>query len=167
MNRDLLQYKKELLYRKSKSKQIYERYKKKIKDLLLISERDITFISLEKSDLIRMKDIGNKYFFVKHDVSTHDIYSEIIKDLKKKEGSYYVFIDHDWEYCGCFQIDSFAYLKNDFSFGNLITDDIVFIEKSFISKISIDYYEMNNKFYIDMTFYNSDTNNSEKTKNKG
>jgi hypothetical protein len=155
LNGDFLQYKKELIYRKNQSKQIYERYIKKINNLLLIDEKKITFISLEESDSIRMKEISNNYFFVRHDISTHGIYSEIIQDLKNKAGSYYVFIDHDWEYCGCFQMNSLGFLKDKFRFGNLITDDIVFIESSFISKISIDYYEMNNKFYIDIAFYNN------------
>jgi hypothetical protein len=157
MDKTFLQYKKELLIRKNRGEQIYDKYLNKITNLFSIDKKNIIFIPLEESDLIRKKNITNKLSVVSYAVSNPDIYHKIIQEIKKTGGSYYVFIDHDWEFCGCFQISSLNSLKDSFRFGKLITDDIVLIESSFLSKIAIDYYEMNSLFFIDVTFYDNCT----------
>jgi hypothetical protein len=145
-----LKYRKELLIRKNRCREFYEKYLKKIDDLLLIDTEGIKFLSLEESDFIKTQEISNEIYTKKYNAFEK---GDLIRQLKENQGSYYIFIDHDWEYCGCFQVYNLKTINDSFAFGNYITDDIVFIENSFSSKIRLDYYEMNNLFYIDYDIY--------------
>jgi hypothetical protein len=153
MNEELI-YRKELLIRKNRCKEFYEKYIKKINSLFIDIEY-IKFLSLEESDKIRKTIFENKAHTKRYDASNKNDLNNLMQNLKNCKGSYYVFIDHDWEYCGCFQVNSLEILREDFRFDNYITDDIVFIEKTFFSKTILDYYEMDNQFFIDYEVYKS------------
>jgi hypothetical protein len=152
MNEEL-KYRKELLIRKNRCREFHGKYIKKINDLLFIDIESIKFLSLEESDNIRKTICGYKVSTKKYDASNENNLKYLIQNLKENKGSYYIFIDHDWEYCGCFQINSLGILREDFTFSNYITDDIVFIEDTFFSKLILDYYEMDNQFFIDYEIY--------------
>jgi hypothetical protein len=149
-----LKYRKELLIRKNRCKEFHGKYLMKISNLFLVDTTEIKFLSLEESDLIKKKDINHKICNKRYIASNKSDLNSLTELLKNTKGSYYVFIDHDWEYCGCFIINSLDIINENFMFEDYVTDDIVFIENSFLSKIRLDYYEMNNEFYIDYEIYN-------------
>ncbi|CCJ90716.1 hypothetical protein BN132_2644 [Cronobacter turicensis 564] len=71
--------------------------------------------------------------------------------LKKSFGSCYVFLDDDWCYCGAFSVPSLQELNENFLFGDEVLNDVLFISMDLRQSISLDYYEMNNVYYIDVT----------------
>jgi hypothetical protein len=154
MNEEL-KYRKELLIRKNRCREFHGKYIKKISSLLFIDVVNIKFLPLEESDSIRKKFFENKVYTKKYDTSDKNDLNGLIQKIKDSKGSYYIFIDHDWEYCGCFQINSLGIFREDFTFGSYITDDLVFIEDTFSSKIILDYYEMNNQYFIDYEIFKS------------
>ena len=140
------------MFRRNKGKLIFDRYTKKISSIFSIDISMINFLSLEESDMIRKYPFN--YFQMKSDVEmSESLMSKLTKQLKKLGEAYYVFIDDDWEYCGCFQISSLNLIKDTFRFGLDISDNLVFINESITQKIVLDYYEMNNKYYLESEIY--------------
>jgi hypothetical protein len=148
-----LKYRKELLIRKNKCKEYYGQYLRKIADLFPIDITKFKFLSLEESEYIRKKKIERKIHTKRYNASSKSDLNDLIQKLKGCKGIYYIFIDHDWEYCGCFQIENLEMINENFKFGNYITDNLVFIEDTTLSKIILDYYEMDNQFFIDYEEY--------------
>lgn len=130
------EYRRELLFRRNKGKLIFDRYTTKISSLFLIDISTINFLSLEESDKIRKSPFN--YLQMKSVVEMSEpLMSKLTKELKKLGGAYYVFIDDDWEYCGCFQIKSLNLIKDTFRFGLDVSDDLVLINESITQKYGL------------------------------
>lgn len=144
------QYKKELLYRKVNGKRFIGDYISKVTSLFLVNENDLEFMSLEDTDEILSfsKEINFKDERIK--LLPHEL-SGFLRGLKNDNSSYYVFIDEDWKYCGSFVIPSLFLLNERFTFGKEIINDILLISTDLSKIISLDYYEVNNKYFIDIT----------------
>ncbi len=144
------QYKKELLYRRAKGKIIYESYKAKIAALFKMELDGLSFIGLEETDniLLGTNRFDNMQIKKKLDVKDLSVY---ILELKESMGSYHVFLDDDWSYCGAFTVPSLQGLNENFIFGKEVVDDVLFISTDLQKSISLDYYEMNSTYYIDVT----------------
>lgn len=145
-----VQYKKELLYRKANGKKVIESYLSKINSLIYCNIMDLVFIPLEFTDDILKKSLVNEENSVKRKIEPQ-LLSDFIEKIKDYDSGYYVFIDDDWQYCGAFIISSLNMLKEDFVFGSKIINNILLISESFTKYIDLDYYEMNGKYYIDVT----------------
>ncbi|ELZ8935209.1 hypothetical protein ACNY9Y_004400 [Cronobacter dublinensis] len=144
------QYKKEVLYRRAKGKIIYESYKAKIAALFKMELDDLNFIGLEETDniLSGTSRFDTRQIKKKLDVKDLSVY---ILELKESMGSYHVFLDDDWSYCGAFTVPSLQGLNENFIFGKEVVDDVLFISTDLQKSISLDYYEMNSTYYIDVT----------------
>ncbi|ELY5855578.1 hypothetical protein ACV6RK_004071 [Cronobacter malonaticus] len=147
---NVVQYKKELLYRKAKGKIICESYKAKIASLFKMEPGFLSFIDLEATDNILYKSNAFDTRQTKKRLDVKDL-SLYLLQLKKSFGSCYVFLDDDWCYCGAFSVPSLQDLNENFLFGNEILNDVLFISMDLRQSISLDYYEMNNVYYIDVT----------------
>ncbi|EOV0634635.1 hypothetical protein ACOIKT_003950 [Cronobacter turicensis] len=147
---NIVQYKKELLYRKAKGKIIYESYKAKIASLFKMELGFLSFIDLEATDNILYKSNAFDTRQTKKRLDVKDL-SLYMLQLKKSFGSCYVFLDDDWCYCGAFSVPSLQELNENFLFGDEILNDVLFISMDLRQSISLDYYEMNNVYYIDVT----------------
>ncbi|EIX4100208.1 hypothetical protein RA241_004270 [Cronobacter sakazakii] len=147
---NIMQYKKELLYRKAKGKIIYESYKAKIASLFKMEPDFLSFIGLESTDNILYKSNAFDIRQTKKRLDVKDL-SLYLLQLKKSFGSCYVFLDDDWCYCGAFSVPSLQNLNEHFLFGDEILNDVLFISMDLRQSISLDYYEMNNVYYIDVT----------------
>ncbi|EPO1792827.1 hypothetical protein ACT7BH_004270 [Cronobacter turicensis] len=147
---NIVQYKKELLYRKAKGKIIYESYKAKIASLFKMELGFLSFIDLEATDNILYKSNAFDTRQTKKRLDVKDL-SLYMLQLKKSFGSCYVFLDDDWCYCGAFSVPSLQELNESFLFGDEILNDVLFISMDLRQSISLDYYEMNNVYYIDVT----------------
>ncbi|NIF23096.1 hypothetical protein [Candidatus Pantoea multigeneris] len=148
MNTD--QYKKELLYRKANGKRLAEDYVYKVVSLFTVDENSLVFMGLKETDEVLSSSCGAKVKEEKIKVLQHEL-GDFLKELKNDDSSYYVFIDEDWKYCGSFIISSLCLLNENFSFGKKIINDILFISTDFKKSISLDYYELNGDFFIDIT----------------
>jgi len=73
----------------------------------------------------------------------------ILNSIRVYRGGYYVFIDDDWKYCGCFLIESLSLLNTSFVFGTKIINGVFFISADLKNTIDLDYFEEDNAFYID------------------
>lgn len=147
---NIVQYKKELLYRKAKGKMIYELYKAKIASLFKMEPDFLSFIDLEATDNILYKSNAFDTRQTKKRLDVKDL-SLYMLQLKKSFGSCYVFLDDDWCYCGAFSVPSLQELNENFLFGDEVLNDVLFISMDLRQSISLDYYEMNNVYYIDVT----------------
>ncbi|EGT4374143.1 hypothetical protein AUM47_22105 [Cronobacter malonaticus] len=147
---NVVQYKKKLLYRKAKGKIICESYKAKIASLFKMEPGFLSFIDLEATDNILYKSNAFDTRQTKKRLDVKDL-SLYLLQLKKSFGSCYVFLDDDWCYCGAFSVPSLQDLNENFLFGNEILNDVLFISMDLRQSISLDYYEMNNVYYIDVT----------------
>jgi hypothetical protein len=145
-----VQYKKELLYRKANGKKVIESYLSKINSLIYCNIMDLVFIPLELSDDILKKSLVGEENSVKRKIEPR-LLSDFIEKIKDYDSRYYVFIDDDWQCCGAFTIPSLNMLKEDFVFGHKIINNILLISESFTKYIDLDYYEMDGKYYIDVT----------------
>ncbi len=145
-----LEYEKQLLFRRNKGRRVIDSYLSKIDTLFCVDSSQIEFISLKDSDSIMNNSTKIKETSITY---THQDLKKILLEIIETKGSYFVFIDHDWKYCGCFHLDSLNIINVNFKFGTLITDSIVFIEKSLNKRIWLDYYEMNGEYYIDFDIY--------------
>ncbi|KOC86663.1 hypothetical protein [Winslowiella iniecta] len=145
-----VQYKKELLYRKANGKKVIESYLSKINSLIYCDIIDLFFIPLECTDDILKKSLVDEENSVKRKIEPQ-LLSEFIGKIKNYDSGYYVFIDDDWQYCGTFIIPSLNMLKEDFVFGGKIINNILLISESFTKYIDLDYYEINGKYYLDVT----------------
>lgn len=148
MNAD--QYKKELLYRKANGKRLAKDYVSKIVSLFSVDENRLVFMGLKETDEVLSSSYETKVKNEKVKVLQHEL-GDFLKELKNDNSSYYVFIDEDWKYCGSFTISSLCLLNENFSFGKEIINDILFISTDFKKSISLDYYELNGFFFIDIT----------------
>ncbi|MDR2947010.1 MAG: hypothetical protein LBV79_09720 [Candidatus Adiutrix sp.] len=143
-------YDKQLLYRRGNCKQKRGRYLKKIHDLCNLTE-NIDFIDLRESDAI----LHNAKIPVWDEATltkslTAERVGEILRFVKEKyHHSFYVFIDHDWEFCGTFLLPSFEFVNDNFDFRipNTITDDIVFVSFNLGAHIHLEYEENNVNLY--------------------
>ncbi|WP_029591456.1 hypothetical protein [Franconibacter pulveris] len=144
------QYKKELFYRRAKGKIIYESYKAKIASLFKMELDALSFIGLEETDNILSGTNGFDTRQIKKKLDVKDL-SVYILELKKNMDSYYVFLDDDWSYCGAFTVPSLQGLDENFNFGKEVLNDVLFISTDLKKTISLDYYEMNGDYYIDVT----------------
>ncbi|EOC0223530.1 hypothetical protein ACI0Y6_004170, partial [Cronobacter turicensis] len=61
------------------------------------------------------------------------------------------FLDDDWSYCGAVTAPSLQELNENFLFGKEVLDDVLFISEDLRQSISLDYYEVNDVYYIDVT----------------
>jgi len=150
-------YKKELLFRKNKSKFFLHGYVEKILNLLSITPSDIMFLSLEESDSIRNFKFKSEINKSRYCAENFDLKDTLLKILGKDSNTdhYYLFIDQDWEYCGGIQVNKLNLINSNFKFGDIILDDIVFIRADFKIKIIFDCYEMNNQYIVECeTFVN-------------
>ncbi len=148
------QDKKLLLIRKNRCKQIRSNYILKITSLLNSNLEDIKFLGVEESDLIRKVTREKKTITSKTEkfIYSTEAEVELIKKIKETmTGEFYIFIDHDWEYCGAVYVDKNDCLNYIFNFGKYITDDIVLIDKDQEIFILMDYYEFSDEFFIDIT----------------
>ncbi|PQX92474.1 hypothetical protein C5930_18165 [Cronobacter sakazakii] len=143
------QYKKELLYRKARGKIIYESYKIKIASLFKMEPDCLTFLDLETTDNILSKSNAFDTRKTKKKLDIKDLKPYIL-ELKKILGPHYVFLNEDWIYCGAFTVPSLQELNEDFHFDNEILNDVLFISMDLRQSISLDYYEMNGVYYIDV-----------------
>jgi len=144
------QYKKELLYRKVNGKSLAKDYVSKIISLFSVDENSLVFMGLKETDEVLSSSCEIKMKDLKIKVLQHEL-GGFIKRLKNDNSPYYVFIDEDWKYCGSFTIPSLSLLNENFMFGDKIINDILFISTDFKKSISLDYYELNGKFFIDIT----------------
>lgn len=151
MTQEESKYKREIMFRKNKGKQEIDIYRRKISSLFSVDINSIQLLSLEDSDIIRRTTFKRKSQAIDQKISD-SYWLSILQDIKLLPEEYYVFIDNDWEYCGCFK--AFMGLLNEtFKFGQEITDDLVLISSSLDRKIALDYYEMNGNFYIEYDRY--------------
>ncbi|MDU8925639.1 hypothetical protein RYD26_12185 [Pasteurellaceae bacterium LIM206] len=139
--------KRELLFRKNQSRLYIENYLLKIQSLIKKECKDIEFLPLETTYEIREKLLGKKRNGKIIDFQGDEL-NKIISKIKEDQGEFYVFIDDDWKYCGCFLIDSLEFINDDFSLGK-ITDSIQFIDKQFTRRIELDFTVINNNFEIE------------------
>lgn len=144
-----IQYKKELLYRKANGKYLIKDYISKVTSLLCIKASSLVFIGLKETDDIL--STSGKYRGVdeKIKLSPPELYN-FLKELKNDDTPYYIFIDEDWMYCGSFLIPSLGLLKDNFEFGEKIINDVLFISEDLKKSISLDYYEVNGAYFIDV-----------------
>lgn len=144
-----IQYKKELIYRRANGKVIYELYKTKIASIFKVEPACLTFLDLEETDGLLSKSNAFDTRKTKEKLDIKDLKPYIL-ELKKILGPYYVFLDEDWIYCGAFTVPSLQELNEDFHFGNEILNDLLFISMDLRQSISLDYYEINGVYYIDV-----------------
>ena len=144
------QYKKELLYRKANGKHLVKDYICKITSLFSVDKKSLVFMELKETDEVLSSSCGTKVKDEKIKLSQHEL-DGFLKELKHDNSSYYVFIDEDWKYCGSFIISSLYLLNENFVFGERIINDILFISADFKKSISLDYYEENGAYFIDIT----------------
>ncbi|EOI3468266.1 hypothetical protein ACMSWU_001346 [Cronobacter turicensis] len=145
-----IQYKKELLYRRARGKIIYESYKIKIASLFKMEPDCLTFLDLETTDNILSKSNAFDTRQTKKRLDIKDL-NPYILDIKKFRGPYYVFLDDDWSYCDAVTAPSLQELNENFLFGKEVLDDVLFISEDLRQSISLDYYEVNDVYYIDVT----------------
>ncbi|MQL46543.1 MULTISPECIES: hypothetical protein [Photorhabdus] len=143
------QYKKELLYRKANGKHIIKNYISKVTSLLCIKESNLTFMELKDTDDVLSISGKSKGTDEKTRLTPQELHG-FLKELKNDDTPYYIFIDDDWTYCGSFLISSLCSLNENFKFGEKIINDILFISKDFKKNISLDYYEVNRTYFIDV-----------------
>ncbi|EJW2002032.1 hypothetical protein QB794_004439 [Salmonella enterica] len=145
---DTEQYKRELIYRRGNGKSILDAYKEKILSLFNINYDDITFLSLQQTDEIIYSQRKNRKQYSKEKFPANDLMI-IFNSIRACCGGYYIFIDDDWKYCGCFLVNSLSLLNAEFVFGTKIINGIFFISADLENTIDLDYYEENNVFYIE------------------
>lgn len=144
------QYKKELLFRKASGKRLAKDYVSKIVSLFSVDENSLVFMGLEETDEVLFSSCETKVKDERVKVLQHEL-GDFLKELKNDNSSYFVFIDEDWKYCGSFIISSLCLLNENFSFGKEVINDVLFISTDFKKSISLDYYEINGIFFIDIT----------------
>lgn len=145
---DTKQYKRELIYRRGNGKSILNTYKEKIFSLFNIHDDDITFLTLQETDEIIRSQKENRKEYSKEKFSVNDS-TIIFNSIRVCCGEYYIFIDDDWKYCGCFLINSLSLLNTEFVFGTKIINGVFFISVDLKNTIDLDYYEEDNIFYIE------------------
>jgi hypothetical protein len=147
-------YQKELLYRKVKCKAIKNMYLKKIHSLLEIGDENIILTGISEADLLieRFNSINLENIKHKYRVNASDVYS-ILEKFKKNDNPFFIFIDDDWRCCGALVVPSLSIIKNTFFFGDLVSNDLMFISTDLTHRVNLDYYEMDENFYIDVTEY--------------
>lgn len=146
-------YKRNLLFRKNRAKLHLSNYQNKILDLFKISPDDINFLTLEESDKIRKYNFTGRIETIRYKNDEFDIKASMLNICRNYTSPWFVFIDDDWKYCGCFEIDDLSCLNDDFKFGGMISDDIVFINKNCSIKIVYDCFEMDNNHFIDCEMF--------------
>ncbi|MFS9381831.1 hypothetical protein QNN88_14190 [Citrobacter sp. ANG330] len=146
------QYRRELIYRKGNSKAIINKYRKKISSLVNIDESKIKTLSLRSTDKIIDSQKKQRRMCGKEKCPPDKI-GHLLEIECSLPGGYYVFIDNDWKYCGCFFVNSLSVLNKDFTFGNDIVNGIFFISEDLCHLIDLDYYEEGSFFYIEKTTF--------------
>ena len=144
----------ELLFRKNKGKLFIDNYIRKITDLINIDINSIKFEGVEESERIRYLFYDKNKTYQKcgssNLINSENVTKEILITIKENaQNNCYVFIDRDWEYCGCFLLEDIKLLKENFIFGNSITDDIYLIDNEYKHIYHLDYYEEKDSCYID------------------
>ncbi|MFK8256633.1 hypothetical protein ACFL9S_02485 [Erwinia sp. AnSW2-5] len=143
------QYKKELLYRKANGKMVFESYLSKINSLVCCNVDALNLLSLEFTDDVLKKSLMNERRSIKNKIE-NKLLSEFFDKIKKYDSGFFVFIDDDWKYCGAFLISSLNSLRDDFSFGDNVLNNVLLISDDFSIYIDLDYYEMMGENYIDV-----------------
>ncbi|WP_456309511.1 hypothetical protein [Serratia proteamaculans] len=143
------QYKKELLYRKANRKMVFESYLSKINSLVCCNVDALDFLSLEFTDYVLKKSLMDESRSIKNKIETK-LLAEFFGEIKKHDSGFFVFIDDNWKYCGTFLISSLNLLRDDFSFGDNVLNNVLLISDDFSIYIDLDYYEMMGGNYIDV-----------------
>ena len=137
----------ELLFRKAKSKLIQETYVAKVYNLLEIDNIN-SFLSLEESDQLFQTKFSTTITCQTPEGAGY-IRCIIDKLNNCNQYGYYIFIDHDWEYCGCIYVKTLDLLNKEFKFGKYIKDRIILIIEDLKQRISLDCYEECGQYYIE------------------
>ncbi|MDR1091988.1 MAG: hypothetical protein LBL79_13010, partial [Prevotella sp.] len=135
----------ELLFRKAQCKIYQKDYIEKIHSIYRVDASQITFLSLEISDMVYTS--VNKYNSNILQDDKNQKYESI--DLIRLLGNsiewlgfnHYIFIDDDWRYCGAFVALINYSINKNFRFLDKIMNDIVLISNDEKRLFSVDYWE--------------------------
>jgi len=148
--KEYLYQKKEILYRKGHGKIIFGAYLSKIAYMFPLEKHPKLF-SLEETDAIlkRFHLVSAEICKETKEISAHDLCAELLA-IKNSGKSFYVLIDHDWSFCGILKIDKIEILNEAIEFGDKIYDDLIFISDDMSFAVSLNFYEMDGEYYIEV-----------------
>ncbi|WP_157768073.1 hypothetical protein [Burkholderia ambifaria] len=144
------EYRKELLFRRANGKKISGAYLSKVAALFPSLDRP-ELLSLEETDLIleRFRLIRAGYRQDAMRVHAEELHSELslIRDFG---GSFYIFIDGDWKYCGLLKVGAIGLLNVAVEFGREILNDLFFVSADMSLAVDFDFFEMDGVRLIDV-----------------
>jgi hypothetical protein len=146
------------LFRRAHGKTIFDVYLSKIASVVVSDMADISLLGLEETDCM-MEKYREKLRALDTVISVTKFTNEGTEICLDKtmdffpdftKGKAFVLIDHDWEYCGAFIIESIDSIQNKILFGDKISDVIGIMSDDLTETIYFDCYEMNGKYYIEI-----------------
>ena len=148
--REHLHKKKELLYRKAHGKVILDSYLSKVA-YIFPSEVQPKLLSLEETDAIleHFRIASTQIHKESTRIFAHELRIELLA-IQKSGETFYVLIDDDWKYCGAIKIDHIEKLNTSAKFADIILNDLFFISSDMSMAVSLDFFEMNDEYFIDI-----------------
>ncbi|NTY35601.1 hypothetical protein FCJ57_04155 [Burkholderia diffusa] len=148
---DSSQRKRELLYRKANGKKILDGYLRKVAALFPSAIQE-DLVSLEATDavLAKFNECRVTLRVRKRRISPLRIRLVLSWISKTYLDGFYVLMDEDWRYCGALRVIESRSINREFTFGEVILNDLVFISPDMKKAISLDFFGMNGTALIDI-----------------